>query len=46
MAVSKDPVFNGECIIQAKRYSKLVGVESVRRRLPEWSSTSVLPRGC
>jgi hypothetical protein len=26
VAVSKDPVFNGECIIQAKRYSKLVGV--------------------
>ncbi|MFH9041653.1 restriction endonuclease [Streptomyces sp. NPDC017966] len=30
VAVSKDPVFNGECIIQAKRYSKLVGVESVQ----------------
>ncbi|WP_435595598.1 restriction endonuclease [Streptomyces albogriseolus] len=30
VAVSKDPVFNGECIIQAKRYSKLVGVEAVQ----------------
>ncbi|WP_316741813.1 restriction endonuclease [Streptomyces sp. MK7] len=30
VAVSKDPVFNGECFIQAKRYSKLVGVESVQ----------------
>lgn len=30
VAVSKDPVFNGECVIQAKRYSKLVGVESVQ----------------
>ncbi|MGQ4479623.1 restriction endonuclease [Streptomyces sp. SAS_276] len=30
VAISKDPVFNGECIIQAKRYSKLVGVESVQ----------------
>ncbi|MEV8602792.1 restriction endonuclease [Streptomyces griseoviridis] len=30
VTVSKDPVFNGECIIQAKRYSKLVGVESVQ----------------
>ncbi|MEU6709764.1 restriction endonuclease [Streptomyces wuyuanensis] len=30
VAISRDPVFNGECIIQAKRYSKLVGVESVQ----------------
>ncbi|MFF0432368.1 restriction endonuclease [Streptomyces sp. NPDC004327] len=30
VAVSKDPVFNGECIIQAKRYGKLVGVEAVQ----------------
>ncbi|MER6167936.1 restriction endonuclease [Streptomyces violaceorubidus] len=30
VGVSKDPVFSGECIIQAKRYSKLVGVESVQ----------------
>ncbi|MFF4689631.1 restriction endonuclease [Streptomyces sp. NPDC001307] len=29
VAVGKDPVFNGECIIQAKRYSKLVSAESV-----------------
>ncbi|MER7347582.1 restriction endonuclease [Streptomyces aurantiacus] len=30
IAISKDPVFNGECIIQAKRYTRLVGVESVQ----------------
>ncbi|MCX4680536.1 restriction endonuclease [Streptomyces sp. NBC_01433] len=30
VAISKDPVFNGECVIQAKRYAKLVGVESVQ----------------
>lgn len=30
VAISKDPIFNGECIIQAKRYNKLVGVESVQ----------------
>ncbi|MEW2416399.1 restriction endonuclease [Streptomyces sp. NPDC046866] len=30
VAISKDPIFNGECIIQAKRYAKLVGVESVQ----------------
>ncbi|MFD8087051.1 restriction endonuclease [Kitasatospora sp. NPDC059722] len=30
VAISKDPIFNGECIIQAKRYTKLVGVESVQ----------------
>ncbi|MFE2289041.1 restriction endonuclease [Streptomyces sp. NPDC059443] len=29
VAISKDPVFNGECIIQAKRYTKIVNVESV-----------------
>lgn len=30
VAVNEDPVFGGVCIIQAKRYSKAVGIESVR----------------
>ncbi|MGW3569948.1 restriction endonuclease [Streptomyces sp. NPDC000941] len=30
IATSRDPIFHGECIIQAKRYAKLVGVESVQ----------------
>ncbi|MFF5108390.1 restriction endonuclease [Streptosporangium sp. NPDC000509] len=30
VAVNEDPVFGGICIIQAKRYSKAVGIESVR----------------
>ncbi|MFI6599672.1 restriction endonuclease [Nonomuraea sp. NPDC050536] len=30
VAVNEDPVFGGLCIIQAKRYSKAVGIESVR----------------
>ncbi len=30
VAVSRGPVFNGECIIQAKRYAKIVGVDAVQ----------------
>ncbi|MGW4352259.1 restriction endonuclease [Nocardia sp. NPDC004582] len=30
VAVNYDPVMGGECIIQAKRYSKVVDIESVR----------------
>ncbi|MFJ8093130.1 restriction endonuclease [Streptomyces griseofuscus] len=26
----RDPVFNGKCTIQANRYTKLVGVDSVQ----------------
>lgn len=44
VAVSKDPIFNGECIIQAKRYAKLVGVESSRPSPVSWS-TSEQPKG-
>jgi restriction system protein len=29
MAVNEDPIFGGPAIIQAKRYSKVVGYESV-----------------
>ncbi|MEU5543909.1 restriction endonuclease [Streptomyces sioyaensis] len=30
VAISKGLILNGECVIQAKRYAKLVGVESVQ----------------
>jgi restriction system protein len=30
VAINRDPIFGGHCIIQAKRYSRAVGVEAVR----------------
>jgi restriction system protein len=30
IVTSKDPVFGGQCIVQAKRYSKVVGVSAVQ----------------
>ncbi|WP_275467540.1 restriction endonuclease [Streptomyces noursei] len=38
VAISQDPIFTRECIIQAKRYAKLVGVESFRHWPVLWSA--------
>ncbi len=35
VAINEDPIVGGLCIVEAKRYSKIVGLEAVHALLPK-----------